>query len=128
MKINVNTASPNEIARAQEAFRNAAVAVGVASDDGLLGKVKQATLQMDRFVSGHIEVDTGRTKNSVFPTVRSEGNSVIGMLSSNVRYAPYVRDASHSKQFFDYAADVEGPGILEWLGSEVAITVREAFS
>lgn len=127
MKINVNTASPNEIAEAQEAFRNAAIAVGANSENGLLGKVTQATLQMDRFVAGHIEVDSARTKNSVFPTIGAEGNSVIGMLSSNVRYAPYVRDASHNRQFFEYAADVEGPGILEWLGSEVMISVGEAF-
>ena len=128
MKINVNTARPDEIARVQDAFRNAALAVGAQTDDGLLPKVTQATLQMERFVAGHIEVDTGRTKNSVFPTIRTDGNGVTGMLSSNVSYAPHVRDGGHNRQFFEYARDVEGPRVLDWLGGEVTISLGGAFN
>jgi len=83
-----------------------------------------ATLLALRFVQANIEVSTGRTKNSVN---RKETNALVGMLSTNVSYAPFVRDAGHSEQFFRYAARVEGPRIQDAFGMEVQARVNRAF-
>lgn len=98
------------------------------ADTGIGGMWMLALLQLNRFVGANIEVDTGRTKNSVFTEVSGGGNSITALLGTNVSCSPFVRDAGHRKQFFEYAAETEGPAIAQLLGEEVAIRVEGAFS
>jgi hypothetical protein len=100
----------------------------IAPDTGGLADILAVGLaQLERFTVANIEVDTGRTKNSIFPKLGQQGNSVVASLNTNVSYAPYVRDASHKQPFFDYAAKVEGPRVAKMLGLEVDIRVTKAF-
>lgn len=128
LAINVNTAEPGEIERVQRQLNSAAQAIG-ANSGGLEAILALGLAQLDRFVAVNVEVDTGRTKNSVFQHIGGggQGNSIAAALATNVRYSPYVRDASHSQPFFQYAAEKEGPAVLEMLGEEVIIRVEEAF-
>ena len=126
LSINVNTAIPGEIEQVQAQFNSAAQAIA-AESGGLRAILALGLAQLDRFVATHIEVDTGRTKNSIFQHLGGQGNSAVAALATNVSYAPYVRDEGHNKQFFKYAAEVEGPAVLEMLGKEVIIRVEEPF-
>lgn len=126
LKIDVNAASLEDIERVQRQM--AGVLTAVSPSDGLKGVITLATLQMHRFVANNIEVDSGRTKNSIFPEVTNAGNSVVGVLGSNVSYSPFVRDANHGRQFFDYAKDVEGPNIKKLLGDEMTAEIERGFN
>ncbi|MCL4867756.1 MAG: hypothetical protein KJ063_02210 [Anaerolineae bacterium] len=103
----------------------AAVQAGVTGS-GMMGIMSLAVVQMQRFVSGHIEVDTGRTKNSVHAEVKRVGNGVEGVLGTNVVYSPYVRDDKHQRPFFDHARNVEGPNVVRLFGDEVNLRVERA--
>lgn len=111
-----------DIERVQRQLDDTIKAIGEA--DGMKSLISLATLQALRFVQANIEVDTTRTKGSLN---RRGTNAIVGMVSTNVSYAPYVRDAGHSEQFFDYAARVEGPRIKENFGLEVEVRVNKAF-
>lgn len=120
--INVNQATVQDIETTQRQLADALAAVGGESG-GMEDIITLLTLQMLRFVQGHIEVDTGRTKNSVFPSVAGTE----GRLGTNVSYSPFVREAGHGRQFFDYAADVEGPAVARAFGLEIQSRVNRAF-
>ena len=94
---------------------------------GLEAMLALALGRLDRFVAGNIEVDTGRTKNSIFQHTGGNGNRLEAMLGTNVHYAPYVREAGHGEQFFEYAARVEGPAVLEMLGTDYDARIEAAF-
>lgn len=126
LSLNVNEASIEDIEKAQRQL-NSAVAQFGAESGGLAARLTEAILQVQRFVLGNIEVDTGRTKNSVFADVSQSGNSVAAMLGTNVNYSPYVRDAGHKEQFFKYAERVEVPGVLAWLGADIVARVEGSF-
>ena len=87
-----------------------------------------AAIQLHRFMVDNIEVDTGRTRNSLFFTVQGASNSIVATIGSNVSYAPYVRDKSHDKQFVKDAAQKELPGVLQALGENVSAHVLEGFA
>jgi hypothetical protein len=116
----------SSIASIQQAEDQLQAILEAVTGDGLADIMQLAVLQAHRFVSSNIEVDTGRTKNSVFPEVRAAGNGVEGVLGTNVVYSPWVRDASHSQQFFEYAAEHEGPNIARMFGEQVQIRVESA--
>lgn len=123
--IDAQQASAEDIARVQRELDQVITTVGEGGDAGLKSIITLATLQALRFVQANIEVRTARTKNSVN---RRGTNAIIGMLATNVSYAPFVRDATHSEQFFRYAARVEGPRIQESFGLEVQARVNRAFT
>lgn len=123
--IRIDQSVQDDIARTQQALQ--AVKDELA-ETGQGSVWMLALLQMNRFVGANIEVDTGRTKNSVFTEVSGSGNGITALLGTNVSYSPFVRDAGHNKQFFEYAAETEGPAIAQLLGDEVAIRVEGAFS
>lgn len=123
MSMNVAAAeTAADIERVQRQLDDTIKAIGEA--DGMKSLISLATLQALRFVQANIEVDGGRTKNSIN---RRGTNAIVGVLATNVSYAPFVRDAGHSEQFFRYAERVEGPKIMENFGFEVEVRVNKAF-
>lgn len=126
MTIKVNEASIEDLEQMQAKLRRVLELVG-AQTGGLEEMITLGVLQLDRFVAANIEVDTGRTKNSIFPSVHGDGNRVTGQLATNVWYAPWVRDAGHDAHFFDYAEKKEVPAVLAMLGSEFSARVEQGF-
>ncbi|MCL4867794.1 MAG: hypothetical protein KJ063_02400 [Anaerolineae bacterium] len=120
--LQLSQTSLDDLKKLQADLRQAAQEV--SANSGLKGLMTQAILQVDRFVAGNIEVDTGWTKNSIFPDVSGGGNSVVAQLSTSVHYAPYVRDRRHQEQFFDYANRREVPKVIEWLAETAGIKVE----
>lgn len=86
-----------------------------------------ALIQMHRFILGNIEVDTTRTKNSIFMKSGVDGDGPWGKIGSNVKYSPWVRDAGHGTQFMEYAVKKEGPAVLALLGKEYTLAVHKKF-
>lgn len=123
-----NEASAQSLTEFQVNAREAANRVG-AQSGGLAEKLVKGVGQLDRFVAAHIQVRTGRTKNSVFQAVDVQGNSAQAGLHSNVKYSPYVGYLPHSKseQFFQYAARVEGPKVAETTGRAVVVAIEDSF-
>ncbi len=52
--------------------------------------MKKATLLVTKDAKINAPVDTGRLRASITPEVRGEGKTVIGVVGSNVIYAPYM--------------------------------------
>jgi len=93
----------------------------------------QVHLASRGFFSSSSSTNSGEAGNkgtmaTVARLVTGSGNSVEAFLGTNVSYSPFVRNASHSKQFFAYAADVEGPHVQKWLGDEVDLRVERGFN
>jgi HK97 gp10 family phage protein len=55
----------------------------------MLQAMRDATLLVTRGAKINAPVDTGRLRVSITPEVRSEGENLIGVVGSNVVYAPY---------------------------------------
>lgn len=106
---------------AADVARKVARALEEMQDARLSARMNQAVMQLLRFTQTNIEVDTGRTKNSLVGTVtQASGRGITGMVaSSNVSYAPYVREAGHTVHFVDFAYEREVPRILDWLVEDV---------
>ena len=102
--------------------------MAVTAEEGMEAEITKALIQLHRFVLAHIEVDTARTKHSIFMETHISGDSVIGKLGTNVKYSPYVRDANHKEPFFRYAARIEGPRVLEALGREFTMKLYGVFA
>ena len=58
--------------------------------DVMLRAMRDATLLVTRGAKQNAPVDTGRLRASITPEVRGEGEDMIGVVGSNVVYAPYV--------------------------------------
>ena len=121
--LTLSQSSIQDVNRSQQALMQVQASV---TGGGMVEIMTLAVLQMQRYVSAHIEVDTGRTKNSIFTQVRGAGNGAEGVLGTNVSYSPYVRDNTHSRQFFEHAAEGEGPNVARLFGEEVQIRVEKA--
>ena len=78
LSLSVNKSAIADIKRMQDQL-NSAVMVFGAESGGLTGRLTEALMQVERFVLGYIEVDTGRTKNSIFANVSQQGNDVVAM-------------------------------------------------
>lgn len=107
----------------EELQRRLLAAADAVGPEGMTAEIQKALIQLHRFVVDNIEVDTARTRLSIFMNVFADGGGVNGMLGSNVRYAPWVREAGHGSQFFEYAARVEGPRVLESMSREFVLKV-----
>ena len=55
----------------------------------MLNAMRDATLIVTRGGKINAPVDTGRLRSSITPEVRSAGEDMIGVVGSNVVYAPY---------------------------------------
>lgn len=107
----------------EELQRRLLAAADVVGPDGMTAEVQKALIELHRFVVDNIEVDTARTRLSIFMNVFTDNGGVNGMLGSNVSYSPWVRDAGHGQQFFEYAARVAGPRVLENMSREFVLKV-----
>lgn len=56
----------------------------------MVDAMKQATLLVTRTARELAPVDTGRLRASILPEVAVKGHEVIGVVGSNVEYAPYM--------------------------------------
>ena len=54
-----------------------------------LNGMRKATLLVQRSAKQKAKVDTGRMRASVTPEVRRQGNETLGVVGSNVKYAPF---------------------------------------
>lgn len=123
--VNVANESPVEdLKRMQRQLMTAKKAV---TGDGMEGIMNLGLIQLHRFVLANIEVDTARTKHSIFMQMDRKGKDVEGRLGSQVFYSPWVRDAGHGVHFFEYAQAQEGPAVLAMLGREFTLAVNRAF-
>ena len=55
-----------------------------------LNGMRRATLLVQRDAKKKAPVDTGRLRTSITPEVRWQGNTAIGVVGSDVKYAPFV--------------------------------------
>jgi HK97 gp10 family phage protein len=55
-----------------------------------LNGMRRATLLVQRSAKIKAPVDTGRLRASITPEVRWQGNTAVGVVGSNVKYAPFV--------------------------------------
>ena len=55
-----------------------------------LNGMRRATLLVQRSAKIKAPVDTGRLRASITPEVRWQGNTAIGVVGSDVKYAPFV--------------------------------------
>lgn len=55
-----------------------------------LRAMRDSTLDVSRTAKRLAPVDQGRLRQSITPAVRLSGNNVIGVVGSNVTYAPFV--------------------------------------
>ena len=115
-----------ELARLQAQLNMAALASMPSGE--LPATLTKGLLQLQRYMTRDIEVDTARTKNSLFVQVGNGGNGMVrGAVISNVSYSPWVRDRAHKRHFMVQAAQVEGPKVLAQLGRDYVLNVAEAF-
>lgn len=115
----------DDLKAVQDAAR---AAVQQASGAGGLKRAMTAgILRLDRFVAGNIEVDTGRTKNSIVPSITGAGAQVTGQLGSGVRYSPYVRNRNGGLQFFEYARRTEVPKVLQMMAVDISAKIEGEF-
>lgn len=56
----------------------------------MLRAMQRAAMLVMRDARVRVQVDTGRLRSSITPEVRTNGREVIGVIGSNVKYAPYV--------------------------------------
>lgn len=56
----------------------------------MLNAMRDATLIVERAAKKNAPVDTGRLRASLMPEVRMEKESIVGVVGSNVTYAPYM--------------------------------------
>lgn len=95
--------------------------------DNLPAQMQKAIIQLHRFVISNIEVDTSRTKQSIFMDISADQGTVRGYLATNVAYSPWVRNSNHDEQFFQYARRIEGPRVLELLGRTISLSIRSQY-
>ena len=55
-----------------------------------LSAMRRATLLVQRSAKQKAPVDTGRLRASITPEVRWQGDTAVGVVGSNVKYAPYI--------------------------------------
>jgi len=58
--------------------------------DAFLQGMRDATLMVSRSAKERAPVDTGRLRATITPEIRREGNTTLGVVGSNVKYAAAV--------------------------------------
>lgn len=84
--------------------------------------MEQATLLVTRSAKILSPVDTGRLRASITPEVRPQDNNIIGVVGSNVEYAPYQElgtSRMHAHPYLAPAFDENIEKIKDLLGDTV---------
>ena len=79
-----------EIKGLKEVQRNMTQAVRDLRGTPIENAMRDSTLYVTRDARINAPVDSGRLRASITPEVRSQGETVEGVVGSNVTYAPYV--------------------------------------
>lgn len=91
----VNVPIPNnldikaEIKGLKEAQRKAEQVLRDMHGQPMVTAMRRATLIVQRDAMKNAPVDTGRLKSSITPDIQTRGIEVIGVVGSNVEYAPF---------------------------------------
>ena len=73
-----------------ETQRNIERAIADLHGPPMLDGMRDATLIVERRAKQNAPVDTGRLRASITPEIRAEGEAVLGVVGSNVKYAPFM--------------------------------------
>ena len=79
-----------EVRGLREAQRNIEEMIRNLHGEPIWEAVRDCVLTVDRGAKINSPVDTGRLRASITPEVRMDGNDVVGVVGSNVFYAPFV--------------------------------------
>lgn len=109
---------------AQRRLERALERLGVGG--GLEALIARGTLRAHRYATAITHVDTGRLKNSHFPRVQAAGNTVYGVVGTNVSYAIYEHARGGTHAFYARTVKEEGPAIVAEIAGEVARIAGEA--
>ena len=93
------------------------------SGPGLEGTVAKATLRAHRYMSRVVHVDTGRLKNSFFPSVHTRGNSALGTVGTGVDYAEKEHGRGGEHAFAQRTIDEEGDNIRAMFDRDVEAAI-----
>ena len=79
-----------EVKGLREAQRKVEKIIKDLIGEPMLNAMRDATLMVQRDAKINAPVDTGRLRASITPGGRMAGDVVIGVVGSNVKYAPYM--------------------------------------
>lgn len=79
--------------------------------------MQRATLLVQRQAKINAPVDTGRLRASIMPEIRAQDRRVIGVVGSNVVYAPFQEDRVH---YLERALEQQENEIASLLGDAIA--------
>lgn len=72
-------------------FNGESLAELLVSPDGDVARdIQRRCLQIDRAAKALCPVDTGRLRSSITNTLTTDGDGVVGIVGTDVEYAPYV--------------------------------------
>lgn len=94
-----------------------------------LQAMRKATLIVQRTAKRKVPVDTGRLRASITPEVRKTQTSWVGVVGSNVQYAPYVELGTvrmAARPYLQPAITENQREIFDILGNAVAQITRES--
>ena len=98
----------------------------ISAGGGLEAIIAKATLRAHRYATSITHVDTGRLKNSHFPSIQTKGNEVYGVVGNNTAYAMFEHERGGSHAFYDRTMKEEGPNIVAGIEMDIAKIAREA--
>ena len=83
----------------------------------ILNAMRDSTLLVSRYARKNAPVDTGRLRASILPEIRaSAGNEILGVVGSNVEYAPYqefgTRRGIRAKRYLQRAFETAEQAII----------------
>ena len=83
----------------------------------ILNAMRDSTLLVSRYARINAPVDTGRLRASILPEIRaSAGNEILGVVGSNVEYAPYhefgTRRGVRAKRYLQRAFETAEQAII----------------
>lgn len=112
-----------EIKGLKETQRNLEKAVSDLRGTPVLNAMRDATLLVERDAKRGLVgyqspsvggVNTGRVRASITPEVKTQGAEVVGVVGSNVKYAPYVEFDTKPHWPYDKTVSKENQPIVLW--------------
>ncbi len=79
-----------EIRNLKEVQQNMEMKVMQLQGTPMLNAMRDCALMVEYDAKANAPVNTGRLRASITPEVRAEGETILGVVGSNVEYAPYM--------------------------------------